>query len=132
MISKKQNRVGIKKMPAAIWNYLWRGGWVRRLVFIILAFFFVFTSGMYGIGQWYIHKHAGEPITLGATFIPNYAESFGLDPHDTLSAMLSDLKLKQVRLVSYWEDVEPTPGHYDFSKLDWQFAMANEHHAKIS
>ncbi|HEX5448312.1 MAG TPA: beta-galactosidase, partial [Candidatus Saccharimonadales bacterium] len=51
---------------------------------------------------------------------------------DTLNAMLGDLKLKQVRLVSYWKDIEPTPGHYDFSGLDWQFAMANKYHAKVS
>jgi hypothetical protein len=131
-LSKKQNRAGIKKWPAAAWDYLWRGGWLRRTVFIILAVFFVFTGGMYGIGQWYIHKHASEPITLGATFIPSYAESFGLDPKETLNAMLSDLKLKQVRLVSYWEDIEPTPGHYDFSQLDWQFAMAAKYNVKVS
>lgn len=87
---------------------------------------------MYGIGQWYIHRHDQQPLTLGATFIPDYAESFGLDPKATLRAMLSDLKLKQVRLVSYWSDIEPTSGHYDFSKLDWQFALANQYGAKVS
>lgn len=87
---------------------------------------------MYGIAQWYIHKHDKQPIVLGATYIPDYAESFGLDPKDTLQAMLSDLKLKQVRLVSYWSDIEPTPGHYDFSKLDWQFDMAKQYGAKVS
>jgi hypothetical protein len=46
--------------------------------------------------------------------------------------MLSDLGLKQVRLVSYWSDIEPQPGKYDFSKLDWQFAMANKYGAKVS
>lgn len=87
---------------------------------------------MYGVAQWYIHKHDKQPLVLGATFIPDYAESFGLNPKDTLQAMLSDLKLKQVRLVSYWSDIEPTPGHYDFSKLDWQFAMARQYGAKVS
>lgn len=87
---------------------------------------------MYGVAQWYIHKHKNQPLVLGASFIPDYAQSFGLDPHDTLNAMLGDLKLKQVRLVSYWEDIEPTPGKYDFSGLDWQFAMANKYHTKVS
>jgi hypothetical protein len=35
-------------------------------------------------------------------------------------------------LVSYWKDIEVQPGIYDFSKLDWQFAMANQYHAKVS
>lgn len=86
----------------------------------------------FAVAEWYIDKHSNEPLTLGATFIPDYAKSFGLDPKATLNAMLGDLKLKQVRLVSYWEDVEPTPGHYDFSGLDWQFAMANKYGAKVS
>lgn len=92
---------------------------------------------MYGIGQWYIHKHAGEPIVLGSSFIPDYAESFGLDPHQTLQAMLEPasqggLGLKQVRLVSYWSDIEKSPGVYDFSELDSEFALASQYGAKVS
>lgn len=87
---------------------------------------------MYGVGQWYINKHKDEPLILGATFIPAYAEGFGLDSKQTLEAMLSDLKLKRVRLVSYWKNIEPTPGKYDFSGLDWQFEMAKKYDAKVS
>lgn len=100
---------------------------------LILAIVILFTSASYGVAEWYIHKHQNEPLTLGASFIPDYAEQeFGLDPKQTLNAMLSDLKLKQVRLVSYWEDIEPSPGVYDFSSLDWQFAMANKYGVKVS
>jgi hypothetical protein len=113
-------------------RFLWHGSWWRKGLMIFLAFIFFITAGMYGIAEWYIHKHAGEPLTLGTTFIPEYAESFGLNPKDTLSAILGDLNVKQIRLVSYWEDIEPTPGVYDFSSLDWQFAMANQHGAKVS
>jgi hypothetical protein len=87
---------------------------------------------MYGIAEWYIHKHQDQPLVLGATFIPDYAQSFGLDPQATLNAMLGDLGLKQIRLVSYWEDIEPAPGTYDFSQLDWEFALANKYGAKVS
>jgi hypothetical protein len=69
---------------------------------------------------------------LGTTFIPDYAESFGLDPHQTLEAIFSDLNIKHVRLVSYWSDIEPKAGTYDFSKLDWQFKLANKYGAKVS
>ncbi|MBX4188907.1 beta-galactosidase [Candidatus Saccharibacteria bacterium] len=131
-LKTKPKSKGPKSLFGTVWNYLWRGGWLRRIVFIFLSIMVVFVSGMYGVGQWYIHKHANETIELGATFIPDYAQSFGLDPEDTLTAMLSDLKLKQVRLVSYWSDIEATPGHYDFSKLDWQFALANKYHAMVS
>jgi hypothetical protein len=131
-LKKKQNRVGLKTWLAKLWAYAWRRGLWRRILFIVLAVIIGFTGAMYGVAQWYIHKHSKQPLTLGASFIPDYAQSFGVDPRDTLQAMLSDLKLKQVRLVSYWEDIEPTPGKYDFSSLDWQFAMANKYGAKVS
>src|SRR5581483_8742725 len=55
----------------------------------------------------------------------------------TLQAMLEPasaggLGMKQVRLVSYWGDIEPTKGSYDFSTLDWEFALANQYHTKVS
>jgi hypothetical protein len=87
---------------------------------------------MYGVAQWYIHKHSKEPLVIGTTFIPDYAESFGLDPHQTLDAILTDLNVKQIRLTSYWNSIEPTPGAYDFSQLDWQFDMAQKHNTKVS
>jgi hypothetical protein len=87
---------------------------------------------MYGIAQWYIFNHRNQPLELGVTFIPNYAKYLGVDPKQTFDAILTDLQPTQVRLVSYWDDIEKTPGTYDFSGLDWQFAMAEQHGTKVS
>ena len=114
------------------WQQAWHRGLWRRFWFVILAALFLWLSSMFAVGQWYIHRHKGEPLILGATFIDDYAQSFGLDPKETLNAMLDDLKFRQVRLVSYWKDIEKTPGTYDFSSLDWQFDMANKYGAKVS
>jgi hypothetical protein len=131
-LKKKQSRVGIKKSAGRVWFYLWNRGIFRRIVFVVLAVVFMFGFISWGVGQWYIQKHKNEPIVLGASFIPDYAKSFGLDPMQTLQAMLSDLRLKQVRLVSYWSDIEKTPGKYDFSQLDQEFALANQYGTKVS
>jgi len=125
---KQQPGRWLKEMPAR----LWRGSIWRKIFLCLAAILILFTTAMYGVAEWYIHKHENQPLILGTTFIPSYAESYGLDPHQTLKAILGDLNMKQVRLVSYWEDVEPTPGTYNFSELDWQFAMANQYHAKVS
>lgn len=85
---------------------------------------------MYGIAQWYIHSEAGKPMQQGVSFIPDYAQSLGLDPQQTMNA-LTGIGVKQFRLVSYWSDIEQTPGHYDFSQLDWQFKKAEAAHAKV-
>lgn len=87
---------------------------------------------MYGIARWYIAAHNDQPLNWGVTFIPSYASSFGLDPKETMQAMIDDLGIKHIRLVSYWERVEALQGEYDFSELDWQFKKAEEHGVSIS
>ena len=80
----------------------------------------------------YQHSHRDEPLQLGATFISSYAEYFDLNAKETLSAILGDLNVKHLRLVSYWSAHEKTKGTYDFSDLDWQFKMAEERGATIT
>jgi hypothetical protein len=131
-LAEKQSRGKLKSWLARAWDYAWHRGFLRRFGFIILAIIVLFTTYSFAVAEWYVNKHKNQPLVLGATFIPDYAQSFGLDPMQTLNAMLSDLKLKQVRLVSYWSEIEPTPGKYDFSQLDQEFALANKHGAKVS
>ncbi len=135
MVGKpSNNRRSAQKKPKA--NKSGSGLWNRPIhhtvLIILLSLMAVTTLFFYGVAEWYSHKHRNEPLILGTTFISQYAESFGLDSHKTLEAILKDLNMKRVRLVSYWSDVEPTPGHYDFSKLDWQFKMANKYGARVS
>ncbi len=91
---------------------------------ILLALLLLNVGGMYGIAQWYIFKHRNEPQRIGVTFIPRYARYFDLDPQQTMQAMIDDLGVKHFRLVSYWDDIETSPGNFDFSDLDWQFEKA--------
>ncbi len=113
-------------------HYSWRGSIWRKIISLLIAFVILITAVFYGIAEWYIHKHNSEPLVIGTSFVQDYAESFGLDSNEALSAILDELGIKQVRLVSYWKAIEPTPGTYDFSKLDKQFAIANKYGAKVS
>jgi hypothetical protein len=113
---------------AKLWSRnIWNKIWISITVLVMLL-----VSGMYGIAQWYIFSHRHDPMQLGVTFIPSYAKYLGVDPQETFQAILTDLQPSQVRLVSYWDDIEKTPGVYDFSMLDWQFEMAAQHHTKIT
>lgn len=87
---------------------------------------------MYGVARYYIAEHADEPLTFGATFTSDYARGFGLDPQQTMDAVINDLGIKRLRLVSYWDNGEPKPGKYDFSDLDWQFKMAEKNNVQVS
>ena len=103
-----------------------------KLAVICLYIFATMTTVAYGISRWHREKHADEPLVLGATFIPNYAEYFELDAKETLQAMIDDLEFRQFRLVTYWKDYEPVEDEYDFTELDWQFDMVEQAGGQIS
>lgn len=100
-----------------------RGSILQKIGIWLIIISLVLTAGMFGIAQWYINKHKNEPLTIGATFIPYYAEHLGLNPKETLQASIDELGITRYRLVSYWDKGEPQKDNYDFSALDWQFDM---------
>lgn len=136
-MNKKLSKKYLTSLTGKLWAWLWKTSLWRRTMTVLAVIAVIAIGFMYGIAEWYIHTHSNRPIDLGTTFIPNYARQLGVDPEQTLQAILKPVEqgglgMKHVRLVSYWEDVEPTPGVYDFSKIDWQFAMANKYGAKVS
>ena len=46
-------------------------------------------------------------------------------------AVLDDLKVKKLRLMAYWPEIEPEEGKYDFSGLDWQISEAEKRDVEI-
>lgn len=111
---------------------IWRKSLWNKILIIISIIVFLMVSSMYGIAQWYMFSQRNVPTQLGVTFIPRYATFLGVEPKETFQAILTDLKPTHVRLVSYWDDIEKTRGTYDFSQLDWQFAMAEDAGVKVS
>jgi hypothetical protein len=104
----------------------------QKVGLILAAIVILLLSSMYGVAQWYIHKHADEPLQIGATFVPSYAEYYDLDPKDTLQAMIDDLGLRRFRLVSYWNRIEPEKGQYSWEELDWQFDKVEQAGGTVS
>lgn len=140
--AKIQHTSSFKKPPAhaGFWQVFWynttawsvRNKFWKRLGIGLLIFVLVAVGSMYGLAQYYINKHKNTPMVVGATFIPNYARYYDLDPKQTLEAVIDDLGVKQLRLVSYWSDIEKEPGVYNFDELDWQMEMAEQKGAKVS
>lgn len=106
--------------------------WVKRSVAIVLCLALLISSSSYALALWYQHSQKGKPYKLGVTFIPSYAEYLGVEPQETLSAIISDLGVRQFRLVSYWDQIETSPGIYDFSQLDWQFKSIEKAGGQVS
>lgn len=132
----------VKRPPstAGFWQKFWwdfthwttKHKFWQRLGLGILAFVVLSFGTMYGIAQWYINKHKNTPLVVGATFIPDYARYFDLDPKETMAAIIDDLGIERIRLVSYWDIIEANEGTYNFEELDWQMAMALEKNVKVS
>lgn len=70
-------------------------------------------------------------MTYGVSFIPDYASYLGTDPKASMDALINDVGVRNFRLTSYWNDIEKTPGHYDFTQLDWEFQKAEASHSKV-
>lgn len=108
----------------------WRRGWWQKTLIVLVTVTALFAGGSYGIALWYQHSQKGKPINLGVSFIPDYASYLGVNPQKTMDALI-DIGVRNFRLTSYWNDIEPTKGRYDFSQLDWEFAKAEAAGAKI-
>jgi len=71
-------------------------------------------------------------IKWGITFSAKYAQDeLGLNWQETYIAILDDLKVNNIRLSAYWDEVEPTRDSYDFSRLDWQINEASKREVNI-
>lgn len=110
----------------------WRQNHWHKLVVIIFSLGLLGLGTMYGIARWYIWSERQTQLTMGVTFVPEYASYLGVDPQQTMDALINDAGVRHFRLTSYWNSIETSPGHYDFSQLDWQFAKANAAHATIN
>ncbi len=114
-------------------NRVWKQrGYFGKTLLILSSLVALFIASSYGVAVWYEQKHAHIPLTFGATFVPNYARYFELDPEETMQAMIDDLGVRRFRLVSYWKDIERVPGEYDFRELDWQFQKVEKAEGKIA
>ena len=92
------------------------------LIIIFVLIFYYFASISYDPFK--------EPV-YGVTFSKKFAQQMNLDWKEVYLAMLDDLKVKYVRIPTYWEDIEPEKDQYDFSDIDWQLEQAKARNVKV-
>ena len=106
---------------------------LQKVGLILWSIVFLLTLLVFGVFVWF-NLYGGQSrsdVKLGVTYSNRYAEALGLDPHATYEAILNDLGVRKIRLPVYWDQIETSPGKYDFSELDWQLEMAAERHAEV-
>jgi hypothetical protein len=126
---------GFRNLFGRLVNYLvryWQKSRWHKAVVILVTIFLVCLGTMYGIARWYIAQESNKPLVMGTTFIPAYASSLGVNSKDAMDALIKDVGVRHFRLVSYWDQLEPEQGKYDFTELDWQFQKAEASDSKVT
>lgn len=72
-----------------------------------------------------------HPVRLGVTFTPRYAKYLKLDWQKTYIQLLDNLHVKNLRLPSYWDSLEPERGQYNFAETDYMLAEAVKRNVKV-
>ena len=63
-----------------------------------------------------------DPALYGVSFSSKQCRSFDINPDETLQWLINEAGFRRFRLMSYWNEHEKKPGHYDFSTLDSQIS----------
>lgn len=80
----------------------------------------------------YAWTPAREHYTFGTSFSVKQSRDLGLDWRENYIALLDDLKIREFRLMSYWDESEKSRGQLDFHDLDWQMSEAAKRGARVS
>ena len=100
---------------------------IKKILLVLLGIGIV-IAGYFLIGKAPQQNH----INWGVTFSQKHATNLGLDWKETYVALLQDLQIKHLRLIAYWDLVEPEPGVYKFEDLDWQVKNARMNNAGVT
>lgn len=100
----------------------------------VLKYLFLIIIGLLLIPACYFFlgfSSKEKDISWGVTFSQKHSRDLGLDWKQNYLALLDDLKVKKLRLIAYWDLVEPEKGKYTFEDLDWQVNEATSRGAKV-
>ena len=98
-----------------------------KIFLAILGILIIVFLGYLFIGQ----APQAEKITWGVNFSQKQAALLGLSWEENYLALLDDLKVPALKIVAYWDLIEPEPGKYFFEDLDFQVEEAGEKGVKI-
>lgn len=73
----------------------------------------------------------GKSPVYGVTFSEKYATDLGLNWQQAYLAILDDLKVSNLRLIAYWDEIEAQQDVFDFTDLDWQLQQAQSRNVKV-
>jgi len=98
----------------------------KKIILGILILLLVFV-GYFFVGS----APQVKDIAWGVNFSQKYAELLGLDWRETYSAIIDNLGVRNIKILTHWDLIEPKSGEYSFEDLDWQISRAEEKGASV-
>lgn len=90
--------------------------WHITLILLILVFVYFFKINSNYPWRENLEYKSGF---FGVTFSTKFCTEIGLNWREVYTSILDDLKVKNIRLPLYWDEIEKTEGNYDFSSYDY-------------
>lgn len=95
-------------------------GLLGAILLLVLAVYLLFGRG----GE-------APEIKWGVAFDSHYAEYLGLDWQETYLSLLDEVGVDHLRLVAFWDALEPEDEQLDFERLDFQVQEAEKRGVKL-
>lgn len=70
------------------------------------------------LSYFYFQFQPADPVKFGLTFSAPYAQHLGFNWKTVYLEILNDLQPKRLRLMAYWDVIEPQPDQFDFQTTD--------------
>lgn len=105
---------------------------LKRIIFITALILLVFLLSIF-LGEIIFQSFYPFPqkIKYGVTFSPKFAQSLGMDWQDSYIKILDDMKVKNLRIPTYWDEIEKIQRDYDFQKIDFMLDEARKRNVKV-
>jgi len=104
---------------------------MKKILKIIL--YVIIGIVLFFVVSWQFNFTRSTGTVWGTTFSEYYAKDLlKIDWQKTYEVILTDLNFQKLRLVAYWEYLEPNNGQMDFKDLDWQVSEAENHNKKVT
>jgi len=99
---------------------------IKMILFWILIIFFVLI-GYFFIGKAVLTK---KPV-FGVNFSQKYAYNLKLDWRKNYLALLDDLLVKDIKLITHWDLIESEEDKFYFDDLDWQIKESEKRNVSM-
>lgn len=96
--------------------------------------FIVAAAFLTALAIWALYLGRGAPAidqVYGVSFSSKQTAELKLNNEETYLAILDELGVKKLRLAAYWDVIEPLPGEFKFSDIDWQIDEAERRGASV-